>query len=134
MASDDTRPCSGCGCRHAGTTQHAIVAALRIDDVDAAIEAGLLDRAAPCAGCSADCSNAVMVARTERLAALAARERYRAREARLQRRAQERAARRTAPAAAIGTPAGPATAKPALPPAASAPLARAKARAAARKP
>ena len=134
MVSDDTRPCSGCGCRHAGATQHAIVAALRIDDVDVAIEAGLLDRPAPCPGCNADCSNAVTAARAERLAALAARERYRAREARLQRRAQERAARRAAPAAATGTPAGPAPTKPALPPAAAAALARAKARAAARKP
>ncbi|OHE85350.1 MAG: hypothetical protein A2190_01460, partial [Lysobacterales bacterium RIFOXYA1_FULL_69_10] len=127
MASNDARPCSGCGCRHAGARQHFIVAALRIDDVDAAIEAGLLEDAAPCPGCSADCNRLVDAARTERLAALAARGRYRAREARLQRRAQERAARRAAPPAVPGTPAGPA-AQPALPPAAAAALARAKAR------
>ncbi|WP_223676229.1 hypothetical protein [Novilysobacter selenitireducens] len=110
-----------------------IATALRIDDVDAAIEGGLLDADAACPGCSADCTTMIEAARSERLDALAARERYRAREARLQRRAQERAARRTAPAAVPGTPAGPA-AQPALPPAAAAALARAKARAAALKP
>ena len=133
MASDEARPCSLCGCGHDGAPQHVIVAALRFDDVDAAIEAGLLDGTHACPGCSADCTAMIEAARSERLVALAARERYRAREARLQRRAQERAARRAAPAAVPGTPAGPA-AQPALPPAAAAALARAKARAAALKP
>ena len=133
MASDEARPCSVCGCGHDGAPQHVIAAALRIDDIDTAIAAGLLDATAACPGCSADCTAMIEVARSERLVALAARERYRAREARLQRRAQERAARRAAPAAVPGTPAGPA-AQPALPPAAAAALARAKARAAALKP
>lgn len=134
MASDEARPCSVCGCRHDCAPQHVIVAALRVENVDAAIEAGLLDATNACPGCSADCTTMIEAARTERLVALAARERYRAREARLQRRAQERAARRTAPAAPpTATPEG-APSRPALPPAAAAALARAKARAATRKP
>ena len=134
MASDEARPCSVCGCGHDGAPQHVIAAALRIDDIDTAIAAGLLDATAACPGCSADCTAMIEAARSERLAALAARERYRAREARLQRRAQERAARRATPMAAPDTSTGSAAAKPSLPPAAAAALARAKARAAVRKP
>ena len=133
MASDEARPCSVCGCGHDGAPQHVIAAALRIDDIDTAIAAGLLDATVACPGCSADCTAMIEVARSERLVALAARERYRAREARLQRRAQERAARRTAPATSGAATAEGAPSRPALPPAAAAALARAKARAAARK-
>ena len=98
---------------------HAILAALADDDLDAAIECGLLD-ARPCPHCDSDCASTLIAARDARLRALAARERFRAREARLARRAAERdAARNTA-----------AKQPAALPPAAAAALARAKARAA----
>ena len=100
------------------------MAALRADDLDAAFELGLLD-AAPCPHCSADCNARLSLARDERLRALAARERHRARDARLARRAAERDAKRATVAAVQATSA--------LPPAAAAALARAKARAATRK-
>ncbi len=112
--------CPGCACT-AASPAHALVAALLADDVDRAIDLGLPD-ALPCPACDASCSARLIEARDARLQALAARERYRAREARLARRAQERAARR---AAAARQPS-------ALPPAAAAALARARARA--RKP
>ena len=115
--------CPACRCS-ADSPQHAIAAALLADDLDAAIEAGLLAGVA-CAGCSSECNALVAHARDSRLRALAARERYRARQARLLRRAQERAAARAVPAAAAGP-----ESKPALPSAAAAALARAKARAA----
>jgi hypothetical protein len=98
-----------------------VAAALLEDDLDRALELGLLD-AAPCPGCDAACRMRVAAARDARQQALAARERYRARQARLARRAEERAARR---ADAARSPS-------ALPPAAAAALARATARA--RKP
>ncbi|WP_369944114.1 hypothetical protein [Xanthomonas medicagonis] len=99
------------------------------DDLDAAIDGGLMDYVG-----SADDDRldpvyphlrAQLLATQQRLrAAWAARERYRARAARLARRAAARA-RRAPPAHAP-------TATPALPPAAAAILARAKAKAAAR--
>lgn len=119
--------CTVCACSDPrGTPSHAVADALARDDLDQAMETGLL-AATPCPGCSAACTRRLMAARDARLAALAARERFRAREARLRRRAQERAAGRAPGAAA---PASGAT--PALPPAAASALARAKARAAAR--
>ena len=102
---------------------HVILVALREDDIDAAIERGLLD-ALPCPGCNANCASTLIAARDARLRALAARERFRAREQRLARRAAERDAARTN---AARQPA-------ALPPAAAAALARAKAKAAGRSP
>lgn len=121
--------CPVCGCTDAsGATLHAIASALAEDDLDRAIETGLFE-AAPCAGCDDACNARVMTARDTRLAALAARERYRARQARLQRRMEERAAARIAAAPAPATP----EATPALPSAAAAALARAKARAAERR-
>jgi len=117
--------CPVCGCV-ADHAAHAIVAALVDDDLDAAIERGLLD-AAPCDACASGCRDALMHARDGRRRALAARERFRARNARLEHRAEARAAARM-PAPA------PETAKPALPPAAAAALARAKAKAASRGP
>ena len=121
-----------CGCREAaGATAHEVLVALRDDDVDRAIEAGLLD-CAPCTGCSPECTQILQAARDARLTALAARDRYRARMERLERRTSARAARR-----AKGTAAGSAngTVAPALPAAAAAALARAKAKAAGpRKP
>jgi hypothetical protein len=101
---------------------HAIRGALFEGDVDRAIELGLLV-VPSCLHCAHDCSTALSGARDARLAALAARERYRARAQRLERRERERAAARApAPAARANAPA--------LPPAVAAALARAKARAA----
>ncbi|MEZ0470471.1 hypothetical protein [Luteimonas salinilitoris] len=95
---------------------------LDADDLDAAIEAGLADFDADAAASlpAAD-RDRLRAARDRLLAAWAARERHRSRNARLARRAAEREARRTPPAAGIG--------KPRLPAAAAAALARAKARA-----
>jgi Na+-translocating ferredoxin:NAD+ oxidoreductase RnfC subunit len=109
-----------------GANTHAVVAALAEDDLDRAMETGLL-AAMPCFGCVDACNARVIAARDARRSALDARKRYRARQARLARRAEERAAARAAPVTA--TP----EAKPALPSAAAAALARAKARAAERR-
>lgn len=118
-----------CGCIDPrGAAVHVIAAALAVDDLDRAIEAGLL-ACEPCPGCDPVCSASVVAARNARRDALTARERFRAREARLRRRAEERAARRTVAAAPPDAP-GEAP-RPALPPAAAAALARAKARASA---
>ncbi|GHA75170.1 hypothetical protein GCM10007067_10350 [Lysobacter bugurensis] len=118
-------PCPACGCTDATyASVHRVRAALLDGDVDRAIECGLLG-AAPCPQCTAACSAALVAARDSRLAALAARERYRARTERLARRERERAAAR---APAPMAPAARAVA-PTLPPAAAAALARAKARA-----
>jgi Na+-translocating ferredoxin:NAD+ oxidoreductase RnfC subunit len=103
-----------------------VIAALADDDLDRAIDAGLLEVAA-CPSCNAECTRELLHAREAREQALAARQRYRNRQARLKRLADERAARRaaTSPATASNRPA-------LLPTAAAAALARAKARAAAR--
>ena len=121
--------CSSCD---AGRAMHALRLAdlLRADDLDAAIESGLMAFVA-CPECArdgdlADAQARIAAAQQRLRDAWAARDRHRAREARLQRRAAERAARR-APAAASDAR------TPALPPAAAAALARAKARVA-RKP
>ena len=95
---------------------------LQADDVDAAIDAGLMDFA-PCLGCDGVLTTQLIDAQRKLLIAWAARDRYRARNARLAKRAAERDARRAAPAAEK---------KSALPPAAAAILARAKAKAAER--
>lgn len=113
------------------------MAALATDDLDRAIELGLLTNSG-CVDCSDACSTAMIVARDMRLRALAARDRFRAREARLQRRADERANKRaTHPGTVEGheaTDSNAAATKPALPSAAAAALARAKAKAAERGP
>lgn len=113
-----------CGCdAPSARATHAIAAALDDGDVDRALRLGLLDAEA-CPGCTADCRSTLLSARDARLAALAARERFRARNLRLERRAAERAARRAPPAQpAMGTDAPP------LPPAAADALARALAKA-----
>jgi len=127
-----TPPCPVCGCRDAANaTAHAITAALAQDDLDSAIETGLLTSSG-CAACSDACRTALFAARDDRLRALAARERFRAREARLQRRADERAVARAGVTSAVTIDT--ATPKPSLPSAAAAALARAKAKAAERKP
>ena len=115
--------CVACGCMADGDDAHRIVAALVVDDLDDAIEAGLLDDI-ECTACTPPCREALVHSRDERHAALAARERFRDRALRLARRQRERDAAR-APAEAS---------KQSLPPAAAAALARAKARAAERKP
>lgn len=101
---------------------------LRDDDVDGAIEAGLMDFAPPdalgAAGSLAIACSEILATQRRLRNAWAARERHRARNARLARRADERGARRAAAPAAAATPAS------SLPPAAAAALARAKARAA----
>lgn len=137
-----------CGCADPlGAAAHAIARALARDDLDRAIALGLLnddaDPARACAHCTPACALAISQARANRLTALAARERYRARAQRLQRRADERAAQRAgagpvaasevadtvdAPIEAAPPP------RPALPNAAAAALARAKAKAAQRGP
>ena len=126
----DHLPCR-CGCARPGSERvHHIANALAVDDLDQALDAGLLD-IEPCPACTAECGASVIAARDARRVALAARERYRARAARLQRIAAERDARRaarTAPPAPVGGQ----PSRPTLPPAAAAALARAKARAAGR--
>ena len=109
-----------CGCRStAHDAAHPIVAALADDDIDRALEAGLLTLD-PCAACSPACTAMLLAARGTRLTALAARERFRARAARLLLRQQERNLRRLSASSMTA----------ALPPAAAAALSRAKARAA----
>lgn len=120
--------CARCGSGlHGGEAEALprIVAALARDDLDLALAEGLLDWN----GCE-DCARALglrpdqvallAAARAARLRALAARERYRARNARRAERDAQRAARR---AAAARLPSS-------LPPAAAAALARACAKAA----
>ena len=119
-------PCPACACTAPeGAAAHRIVEALCVDDVDRAIDAGLLDDIT-CTQCSAACAHALAQARDTRRRALAARERYRDRALRLARLQRERDARRAPVQAATGAPA--------LPAAAAAALERAKARAAQRKP
>lgn len=123
--------CLHCGCTaEAGIRAHAVLALLATDDLDAAIDAGLLD-AAPCDACASACNVRLLAAADARRSALAARERHRARALRLARRRDEREAARALRHAAPDTNGTPAT--PALPAAAADALARALARAA-RKP
>ncbi|GAB3727413.1 hypothetical protein GCM10028862_03970 [Luteimonas pelagia] len=119
-----TTPCPACHCI-ANAPAHAVVAALLVDDVDRAIEGGLLDDIA-CDMCDAACRARVTEARHARRSALAARERYRERQVRLARRAAERDAQRRGAADPTAGPGAPAE----LPKAASDALARALARAA----
>lgn len=122
------KPCRACGCTSApGTDAHAVLAALVEGDLDRAIDLGLL-AARPCARCATACTATLVAARDARLAALAARDRYRARQQRIERRARMRGAARSVPAESIDAgPAAPVT--PPLPSAAAAALARARARA-----
>lgn len=124
-----TAACSACSCILAtadSRTAHDVLAALTMDDLDRALASGLLD-CGGCTGCSDACNAQITAARDARLRTLAARERYRARSARLQQRAAGRAAQR-----ATGFPSTPTA--DALPPAAAAALARALAKAAGRRP
>jgi len=120
-----------CGCSDAlGADVHGVVAALADDDLDGALQAGLLT-CQPCVSCTPDCTAALLVARDARGDVLAARERFRSREARLARRQQERAARRATPA--MPSNAAPGASTPSLPADAAAALARAQAKAAGRR-
>ena len=94
------------------------------DDLDAAVRAGLMDyTASPGETTLSPAQSQLLLDAQQRLRiAWAARERHRARDARMARRAAEREARRAPPPVA--------NSKPALPSAAAAILARAKARAA----
>lgn len=123
-----TPACRHCGCSEAGgAATHALLDALSVDDLDRALERGLMT-AMPCPGCAPACGAALIAARSARERAFAARERYRKRQARLQRLAREREARRTSTSPATA----PDRERPPLPSAAAAALARAKARAAER--
>jgi hypothetical protein len=121
-------PCPHCGCAAVdGGDAHAVLAMLAVDDLDAALELGLLDAEA-CAGCDADCNTRLIAARDARRVALAARARYRARGTRLARRKAEREAARAPVQSSTSM------APTLLPPSAADVLARALAKAAARKP
>ena len=111
--------CPACDCR-VDTPAHRLVAALRDDDMDAALDAGLLDSAG-CPSCSAACTSALLAARDQRRFALDARERFARRQRRLAGRVAERGATRRVK---------PVSNAPALPPTAAAVLQRALARAA----
>lgn len=104
---------------------HRLLALLHDDNIDAAIEAGLMRFSAGMAGAALDSDGlATILAAQQRLsAAWQARERFRARALRLARIERKRAARRTPPPESVAT-------KPALPPAAADALARARAKAA----
>ena len=113
--------CPHCACTCIdGVQAHALLALLSAHDVDAALGHGLLE-AKPCADCSAPCNSMLSTARDARLAALAARQRHRTRDARLLRRKAEREAGRV--------PKPSATKAPPLPGAAADVLARALAKA-----
>lgn len=116
-------PTCSCALEHPA---HALLAALREDDLDAALRLGLLD-AEPCPSCAAACATRLVEARDARRFALAARERHRGRTLRLARLAAEREAARR-PAAAPPTQQSSAM----LPTAAADALARALAKARAR--
>lgn len=103
-----------------------LAALLDAGDVDAALDAGLVEFSA-WANCDADAARKIRAAQAKLANAWAARERFRARERRLQRIAAERAARRAPPAQAQHASMKPASA---LPASAAAILERAKARAA----
>lgn len=116
-------------------TLKSIADALAVDDLDRALMLGLLgtrpeENASQCGDCRAR-GRLVIEARDERIRALAARERYRIRQARLAERAEVRA-RKRAPAAAASMTSKTLPGSVPLPPAAAAALARAKARVAAK--
>ena len=118
-------PCPHCACASVDEAgAHALLALLAKDDLDAALVQGLLDARA-CPACDAACNARLIAAREERRFALAARDRHRARGARLARRKAEREATR----ASVPLQAAKA---PALPPSAADILARALAKAAER--
>lgn len=121
------RPCPGC------ELARALHARLAQDDVDGAIEAGLM-AFHPCQCDHADAAviTTVLQAQARLRTARDARQRYRLRQARLARRAAEREARRLAAASITPNAAPGAATRSALPASAAAILASAKAKAAER--
>lgn len=118
-------PCPACDLAR---SLHALLMA---DDVDGAIEAGLMTfTACGCTGGDPGTIAPVMQAQARLRTAWDARRRYRLRQVRLARRAQEREARRLAVVPASTDTASSAPERPALPASAAAILARAKAKAA----
>lgn len=118
-----------CPCRE-NSTSRSLADAVREDDIDLALALGLLSfepASHRCDRCRDQVAK-IVAARDARRRALAARERYLARQMRLTERAELRARRR---ATAVTTAS--VSAAPALPAAAAAALARARARAAAGK-
>lgn len=95
---------------------------LQIDDIDSAIETGLMQYR-PCPACDATQGDAIIVLQQRLTFNWAARDRYLARNARLARIAAERETRRAAPQVEM---------KSSLPPSVAAVLARAKMKAAER--
>ncbi|QOW21327.1 hypothetical protein [Novilysobacter avium] len=146
-ATPSPAPACACGCTDArGSAGHPVNNALAIGDLDRAFALGLMD-VAPCPACTTHCLALLDRVQGERRQALAARARYRQREARLERRRLEREQRRAALVAGVKdspktTVPGaveaarpfeaPRVVSPALPPAAAAALARAQAKVAAR--
>jgi hypothetical protein len=114
--SSDATVAHDCGCAK------TLVDYLRTDNIDAAIEAGLMDFVS-CPDCDPVLAPQLVQAQRKLLDAWAARDRYRARNARLATRAAERDARRAG--AAVGK-------QNTLPAGAAAVLARARAKAALR--
>jgi hypothetical protein len=113
--------CPYCACISAdGMRAHAVLKLLVVDDLDAALVAGLQD-SLTCLVCEPRCNALLAAAHETRLTALAARDRHRARDARLLRRKAEREAARVPKALP--------TQNPALPAAAADVLARALAKA-----
>ncbi|MBW8823591.1 MAG: hypothetical protein JF567_05040 [Xanthomonadales bacterium] len=105
---------------------HGVIAALRRGDVDAALDAGLMEVAADDldrADVSSEDRELIVAAAAKLRFAWEARERYRARQLRLEERTRKREARRT------HAPSGNDTVKPVLPAAAANALAKALARA-----
>jgi len=86
--------CPTCPCTQEHPA-HAVLAALRDGDLDAALALGLLDMTS-CTDCDAACNDTLIAARDSRRFALAARDRHRARARRLARIKAERAAARRA--------------------------------------
>lgn len=144
-----THDANDCPLAPSASNLRALAAAVEIEDINAAIERGLLDYlalaersdiqiASVCAACVRD-DRVIVAARDARMRALAARERFRKREARLRERERSRAEKRRAAAASNAASATDdpsssiASPKPTLPPAAAAALARAKAKAAAKR-
>ncbi|MDQ3159774.1 MAG: hypothetical protein M3Q51_01980 [Pseudomonadota bacterium] len=80
-----------------------------MDDLDSALAHGLLDVGA-CHACHAPCKTLLAAARAERQTALAARDRHRARDARLRRQDAERNAARVPKVSQAQAPALPAAA------------------------
>lgn len=146
-AAPSPAPACACGCTDPrGSAVHPVSTALAVGDLDRAFMLGLLD-VAPCPACAADCTALLDRVQGKRRRALAARTRYRQREARLERRRLEREQRRAALVVGVKDPhttAGtgeleptrrfeaPRVVSPALPTAAAAALARAQAKVAAR--